>query len=163
MAPFCESRTRDLLIYVRTRRRDAGFESVFWQQTNSKASEILHRVQSRETGYRMPPEDAGEPLSKEEISLLRAWIDAGAVYDTHWSFVPPKRPAIPTEDPQQWSTKSLDRLVLESLHKAELAPNPRAKLATLARRISLDLIGIPPNPERVQELVSDPRPDALPP
>ncbi|MEC7356039.1 MAG: DUF1553 domain-containing protein [Planctomycetota bacterium] len=128
---------------------------------NSKESEILHRVQSRETGYRMPPEDAGEPLSEEEISLLRAWIDAGAVYDTHWSFVPPKRPAIPTEDPQQWSTKSLDRLVLESLHKAELAPNPRAKLATLARRISLDLIGIPPNPNRVQELVSDPRPDAL--
>ena len=67
---------------------------------NSKESEILHRVQSRETGYRMPPEDAGEPLSEEEISLLRAWIDAGAVYDTHWSFVPPKRPAIPTEDPQ---------------------------------------------------------------
>ncbi|MEC7597747.1 MAG: DUF1549 domain-containing protein, partial [Planctomycetota bacterium] len=128
---------------------------------NSKESEILHRVQSRETGYRMPPEDVGEPLSEEEISLLRAWIDAGAVYDTHWSFVPPKRPAIPTEDPQQWSTKSLDRLVLESLHKAELAPNPRAKLATLARRISLDLIGIPPNPNRVQELVSDPRPDAL--
>ena len=54
---------------------------------NSKESEILHRVQSRETGYRMPPEDAGEPLSEEEISLLRAWIDAGAVYDTHWSFV----------------------------------------------------------------------------
>ena len=124
-------------------------------------SEMLNRVRSEEDGYRMPPEDIGAPLTEDEIGLLSAWIEAGAQFDKHWSFVVPKRPAIPMTPQQGWTQTSLDSLVLERLRSAQLPPNPPADLATLARRISLDLIGVPPSHERVQELLSDARPDAL--
>lgn len=124
-------------------------------------SELLNRVRSEESGYRMPPGDVGAPLTEEEIQLLTTWIEEGAQFDTHWSFVTPQRPSIPMAPQPGWTQTSLDSLVLERLRSAQLPPNPPADPATLARRISLDLIGVPPSHERVQELISDSRPDAL--
>jgi hypothetical protein len=124
-------------------------------------SGLLSRVRSQEPGYRMPPEDVGAPLTAEELQLLENWIQAGAPFDAHWSFVAPQRPPIPIVEQQGWTQTSLDSLVLERLRSVQLPPNPPAELATLARRISLDLIGVPPAYERVQALISDTRPDAL--
>jgi mono/diheme cytochrome c family protein len=109
------------------------------------------------------------PLSEEQINVLRAWIDQGAptpseeipsVPATHWAFVAPGRPEIPSVRDEAWGRNPIDRFILARLEREGIAPSPEADRATLIRRVSLDLIGLPPSPEDVRAFETDPRPDA---
>lgn len=125
-----------------------------------EASELIARVSAADPDDRMPPEDHGEPVSASEIELLEAWIREGAEYETHWAFVPPTRPALPTVDSKEWPDSPLDFFTLAQMESHGLKPAPEASRATLLRRLNLDLIGLPPSPEDVQAFIEDDAPNA---
>jgi mono/diheme cytochrome c family protein len=111
------------------------------------------------------------PLNQKEIDLLKSWIDQGAVApaaeahgskatETHWAFIAPRRPSLPEVKTTGWERNPIDRFILRQLEDRGLAPSPEADRATLLRRVSLDLTGLPPSPDETAEFLSDPRPGA---
>ncbi len=124
-------------------------------------SELWKRITQHDAGERMPPVNSGKrPLSDAEKELLRRWIEEGAVYEPHWSFVPPVEPPAPAVKDAHWVRDPLDRFVLARLEQEGLAPSPEAGRETLLRRVFLDLTGLPPTPEELAEFLADVRPDA---
>ena len=126
-----------------------------------EASQLWQRVSQEDPDLRMPPAGAGDRLTTDERELLRRWIEQGATYARHWSFESPQaqpRPVSPAA--ADWSQGPLDDWVFAAMSRQQLSPNPRADRATLLRRLSLDLIGLPPTPREVDDFVDDPRPDA---
>ena len=122
----------------------------------------------------MPPE--GERLSMEQVGLLRAWIDQGAswgeasvasanpassvVKSSHWAFQPVKHPVVPQVRNPSWVRNPIDRFVLQRLEKERITPSPEANRATLIRRVSLDLTGLPPTPQEISAFLADRTPQA---
>ncbi len=115
----------------------------------------------------MPPK--GDRLSPQQIALLRTWIDQGAKSPDneksagarkHWSFQPISRPAEPAVKDASWCRNPIDRFILARLEKEAVKPSPEADRVTLIRRLSLDLLGLPPSPKEVEEFLADNRPDA---
>jgi len=113
----------------------------------------------------------GERLTSTQIGLVRAWIDQGAtwpesasarVHDPrdHWSFKAPVRPALPAVRDRQWTRNPIDHFILARLEREGLKPSPEADRVTLVRRLSLDLLGLPPAPREVDDFVKDAAPDA---
>lgn len=117
-------------------------------------SELLHRVTHTNPDERMPPE--GSPLSDSEINILRRWINEGATWETHWAFIPPTQQAVPETNNPGWIKQPLDAFVLAQLDAEGLTPNPEAECARLLRRVSLDLIGLPPTPDDTARFCADP-------
>ena len=116
---------------------------------------------------RMPKK--GDPLTTEQISLLRAWIDQGADWPEsgpvkdprrHWAFHAPLRPPLPATQLAHWARTPVDAFILARLEKEHLPPAPEADKITLLRRLSLDLIGLPPSLEEVDAFLADASPDA---
>src|SRR5690606_31809873 len=129
------------------------------------ASALLQRVTEQDPDLRMPPASEGDPLTPKQIDALRAWIAAGAEYERHWSFVPPQRPTLPgaphiAEGARDWSRKPIDRFVLARQQREGLLPSPEADRATLLRRVSLDLTGLPPTLEEADAFLDDTAPGA---
>jgi hypothetical protein len=124
------------------------------------ASELVRRVVSSEESERMPPAETGITLSPAQIDLLKRWIDQGASYAPHWSFVKPARPGLPNVKQADWPVSGLDHFVLARLEAEGLAPSPRADRYALIRRASLDLRGIPPTPAEAATFVADSAPDS---
>ena len=122
---------------------------------NPRASELISRITSKDPDIRMPPTDSGKTLSAGEIDLLRRWIDAGAEYQSHWSFLPPKRVTLESPPESDWASNPIDHFVLRRLDEKGLQPSPRAAKETLIRRVTLDLTGLPPTPQEVSEFLSD--------
>jgi hypothetical protein len=108
----------------------------------------------------MPPAKSRKKLTLTQKETLKRWIAGGAEYQTHWSLIAPKRPALPTVKKTGWVRNAIDRFVLAELEKRGLEPAPEAGRRTLARRLSLDLIGLPPSPSEVDEFVKDTSADA---
>ena len=111
------------------------------------------------------------PLSESDISLIDDWIDQGAKgmagerpgvapSQTHWAFVPPTRPALPSVPNPGRARNPIDRFVMARLDRERLAPSPEAERATLLRRVSLDLVGLPPTPDEVDAFLADRSQDA---
>ena len=123
-------------------------------------SELIARITSQDPSYRMP-KGTGTPLTPAQIAVLRQWIAEGAEWQPHWAFVAPQRPAIPAVRDTQWPRGSVDRFVLARLEREHLQPTPPADRPALLRRVSFDLIGLPPTPEEVAAFVADPAPDAF--
>ncbi len=127
-------------------------------------SHVFARITSTDPDEVMPPPSAGKkPLTREERDLIASWINAGARYEPHWAFVPPRKHEAPSaRSPQwrQWAKGSLDSFVLAGLESAGLGPSPEADRATLARRVFLDLTGLPPTPEELAGFIEDAAPDA---
>ena len=128
-------------------------------------SELLRRI--------MLPEDAegvmparGETLTAAQVGLIRDWIRQGAPWPenagrgTHWAYVKPVRPPLPEVRDTAWLRNAIDRFVLARLEAEGLRPSPEADRATLVRRLSLDLVGLPPSPAQVDAFVKDESPDA---
>jgi mono/diheme cytochrome c family protein len=148
---------------------DSGKVIVPGKSTESK---LIHFVAKLDGETQMPPSGEGrKPLSREQIARLRAWIDAGANWpesavtavkkSDHWAFNAPKRPAIPQTRNSKLETRNpIDAFVLARLQKEKIKPSPEADRYTLIRRLSLDLLGLPPKPDEVHEFVSDKSPDA---
>jgi hypothetical protein len=124
-------------------------------------SEIIARITSTDPDLVMPPPEAGQPLADKQIDLLKRWIAAGAIYEPHWAYVPPKRPAVPEVRLSVWPKNDIDRFILARLEAEGLAPQPEADRATLARRLALDLTGLPLSPEEIDAFVADPAADAV--
>ena len=127
---------------------------------NFEADELLGRINSHDPDELMPPPSSNRQLLAAEKQLLERWIAAGAKYDTHWAFVAPKRPGEPTVENQAWPRNAIDRFVLAKLESTGMAPSPEANRATLIKRLSIDLTGLPPRPEEVVAFVADTDPAA---
>jgi hypothetical protein len=108
----------------------------------------------------MPPRRFGKPLNPAQITLLRRWIEQGAPWAEHWSYVPPRRSEVPAVRKRRWPHHEVDRFVLARLEQERLEPNAEADRYTLVRRLSLDLTGLPPSLAEVDEFVRDKSPDA---
>ena len=124
------------------------------------ASELLVRIKSDDESEQMPPPDVGKSLSKDEIDLIARWIEEGATYAQHWSYVKPTRPALPEVEASEWPRNPVDRFILSRLEKEGLQPSPEADRYTLIRRLSLDLTGLPPTVEEADAFAADKRADA---
>lgn len=139
---------------------------------DSASSPLYRLVAGQVEGELMPPDGKGERLTARELAALRRWIDDGAVWPAglvlraptarrHWAFEAPARPAIPEVKDRLWAKNPIDRFVLAHLEAQGVRPSPAADRHTLARRLSLDLTGLPPSPEEVDAFVADRRPDAI--
>ena len=124
-------------------------------------SHLIARITSTDPDVVMPPPEAGDRLSDKQIDLLKRWIVSGAAYEPHWAYVPPKRPPVPAVKNEAWPGNDLDRFILARLEAEGLAPQPEADRATLARRLALDLTGLPLLPEEIDAFVADASPDAV--
>ncbi len=126
-------------------------------------SELLLRILSEDDGEVMPPPKKGKRFTPEQADLIRRWIAQGGKYDRHWSYAPPVKPEVPpVADAANaaWPLNEIDRFLLARLEKEGLEPSPEADRRTLARRLSLDLTGLPPSWAEVEAFVKDERPDA---
>ncbi|WP_206291859.1 PSD1 and planctomycete cytochrome C domain-containing protein [Humisphaera borealis] len=122
------------------------------------ASALIARVVTTDVEERMPPEKPA--LKPAQVATLKQWIAEGAAYGVHWAYRPIVRvdpPAVKTAD---WAANDIDRFVLASLEGAGVIPSPPADKATLIRRLSLDLTGLPPTPAEVDSFTNDAAPDA---
>ncbi|MFM8985439.1 MAG: PSD1 and planctomycete cytochrome C domain-containing protein [Planctomycetia bacterium] len=124
---------------------------------DAATSAVVERIEATDADVVMPPPHSGKSLTPAQRDLLRRWIAEGAEYEPHWAFAPPVRaapPAVPGVG------HPIDRFIRGRLATAGLEPSPPAAPATLARRVHLDLVGLPPSPAEVEAFVRDPRPDA---
>ena len=124
------------------------------------SSEIIRRITLTKGPMAMPPVAGHKRLTPEQVAMLTRWIAEGAAYEPHWSYLPPKRSALPVVKNAAWCKNPLDRFILAKLEAAGLTPAPQADRRTLARRLCLDLTGLPPEPADVEKFVHDPAPDA---
>ncbi|CEF49035.1 unnamed protein product [uncultured bacterium] len=126
-------------------------------------SEIYRRITAGDAEQRMPPAKFGKKLTAREIDLIRQWIEQGAKWETHWAFTAPPRPATPMVarvDGRDWPRNPIDHFVLARLQKESLKPSAEASRPMLIRRVSLDLLGLPPTPTELDAFVNDSAPDA---
>lgn len=126
-----------------------------------EAMKFHRRITSKNPDKRMPPADANfaKELSAKEIAVLTKWLGAGAKYSKHWAFETPVAGKLPEAVAPQWE-QPIDRFIAARLAKAGLKPAPRADKATLIRRVSLDLTGLPPTPQEVDAFLKDDSADA---
>jgi hypothetical protein len=117
-------------------------------------SELVRRVVSADEGEVMPPPAANKPLSAEQKAILRRWVEEGAEYAPHWAFVAPLQAPLPKVTQSDWPQNPIDHFILARMEAAGLRPSPPADRVTLIRRVYLDLIGLPPTPEEVDEFLA---------
>ena len=118
-------------------------------------SPLYLRIVSTEKRELMPPANSHKKLTAAQKELIRQWIEQGAPWEAHWSFIPPTRPALPEVANAGWVKNPIDRFILDGLKHAGLQPAPEADRRTLIRRVTLDLIGLPPTPAEVEAVVND--------
>jgi hypothetical protein len=123
-------------------------------------SELVQRITAADPDVRMPPAESKKTLSPREIELLTRWIEQGAAYADHWAYLPPQRPALPQVQRGDWVRNEIDRFILARIEAAGLTPSPPAERSTWLRRVSLDLIGLPPSPEELRAYLQDNSPQA---
>ncbi len=127
---------------------------------NLKASELWQRITTKNPDDLMPPPDSHKKLSTEQIAKIKAWIEQGASFQTHWAFEPVTKSAFPKVKETKWSRNAVDQFILAKLESSGLNPMPEASRETLIRRLSLDLIGLPPTPQEVDAFLADKSADA---
>ncbi len=121
-----------------------------------EASELLYRI-SLEEGHDdlMPPKGKGAKFTDAEVALIRKWIEQDAPFAEHWSYEKPIRPEVPKGKRSDWPRNDIDWFVLSRLESEGLDPSPEADRYVLARRLSLDLTGLPPSWEEAKAFVDD--------
>lgn len=115
---------------------------------NAEESEIWHRILSDDPAEVMPPPKSHRTLSEADKEILRRWINDGAEYEAHWAFIEPKRAEVPALQ-SDWVRNPVDAFILARLQREGLEPNPKAEPRAFLRRLSLDLIGLPPTPSEL--------------
>ena len=149
--PDAEAREADL----RLDRRASALELEAITPGAPDKSALMERITSSDPDLRMPP--GGKPLSAKEVQAFRAWIKAGANYEQHWAYVKPTSLEIPKIDRDGWRQfNPIDHFVQQRLIEQKLQPSPPAEPAVLLRRLSLDLVGLPPTVEQVKAFEQDP-------
>ena len=125
--------------------------------------EMLHRLTTTDLDERMPPAESNRVLTGENRTKLAQWLRAGAAWpsdDRHWAFVPPKRPHLAKVDSSAWPRNGIDHFVLARLESKQLTPSPETDKATLLRRVSFDLTGLPPTVVELDAFLADTSPYA---
>lgn len=123
-------------------------------------SELLTRIHHQDPDEQMPPAHEVRQLTDGEKALIRQWIEEGAKWQPHWSFVPPERPDTPKVQDEKWAIHDLDRFVLARLESEDLKPAPALDQAGLLRRATLDLTGLPPTIDELDAFLADKSSDA---
>jgi len=123
-----------------------------------EASEVWRRVSSADPTQVMPPPDSLHLLEPRDKEIIRRWIAQGAVYQPHWAYLAPRKAEVPAAGPT--ARNEIDHFVRRELAERGIAPAPEADRRTLLRRLSLDLVGLPPSVAETEEFVTDRRPDA---
>ena len=158
--PDAEHREADLRLDVREGALvDLGGYAAIVPGDSGK-SELLSRLLSEDPDELMPPPDSGKELTKEQIELIRRWIDQGADWPQHWAFVSPVQSKLPQVNNHDWPNNDIDHFVLAKLDANRLQPSERADRRTLARRLSFDLTGLPPTLKQLDAFLSDQSEDA---
>ena len=125
-----------------------------------EASELLRRLTTQDADELMPPPDKGKALDASSIALIRQWIAEGAKWSTHWAYRPLGKVEFPSVKNEKWIRNGIDEFVLGRLENKGVAPSPEAPRHTLIRRLSYDLLGLPPTPEEVSAFEKDQSPEA---
>lgn len=156
-----------LNLAIRARVLEGGKSGAVVRPGNSLHSSLIHVVSGVDPARVMPPD--GDPLTEQQIGVLRAWIDQGAPWPAgadvadpklerareHWAFQRLSDPAPPeTSDPNRWVRTPVDRYILERLHQQQREPSPPLEPRALLRRLYFDLVGLPPTPEQVDEFLA---------
>ena len=153
--PDANKRAADLRL---DQREDAIAKNAINPQ-NPLESELLRRIFATDLDVVMPTPESHKSLTDRQKDLLRAWVAEGAEYQGHWAFIPPSKPELPQTRNPAWIRNPIDRFVLAELEHRGLQPSPDAELRTLLRRVSLDMVGLPPTPEDVERVLADTSPD----
>ncbi len=138
---------------------------------NSAESPLFLSISGSEDYTQMPPDGEGEKLKPDEVAVIKRWIDGGAKFPAdeepdgkiksdHWAFQKPVRPAPPGVKNKDWVRNPIDAFVLSKLETQQLSPSPESDRVTLIRRLSFDLLGLPPTPEEVNQFLADRSSDA---
>lgn len=125
------------------------------------ASVMYRRIHADDETERMPPPESMLSLNTYEKGILKRWIEQGAQFDRHWSFIPPIKAELPNSSNPGWIQNEIDAFVLKKLEANQLQPSGKAAIATLIRRISLDLTGLPPAPEQLRKFQNNPTQEEL--
>lgn len=123
-------------------------------------SEVYHRIISEDSSRLMPPPDSHLSLNPEQKATIIRWIEQGAEYKPHWAFVKPEKQSPPEIKQKEWVRSEIDNFVLSALEQKKVKPSEEADKATLIRRASFDLTGLPPSLEEVDAFLADNSPDA---
>lgn len=145
---------------LRLDQRDAAMGMGAIDPRKPDNSELVRRIVSDDPDERMPPASTKKALTAAQKDTLRRWIAEGAEYQPHWSLIAPVRPEPPAVKNEAWIRTPVDRFILARIEAAGLQPAPEADRRTLARRLSLDLTGLPPEPSDVEMFVNDTSPAA---
>jgi hypothetical protein len=157
-----------LRLDVREQALKGGESGPLFEPGKRGESELWRRVVASDDDTRMPPPgEQAKPLSAAEVNLLAAWIDQGAVWpesqearSNHWAFQPVERRAPPAIKNEAWARNAIDRFVLARLEARGMVPSPEADRYTLIKRLSYDLLGLPPSVEQADAFVRDESPEA---
>jgi hypothetical protein len=118
-------------------------------------SEVYLRISTTDTSQVMPPMKSNLKLNQDEIQLIKKWISQGAVYKPHWAFIPPKQPAVPDVEKDEWPKNEIDQFILSKLEEKSLEPNEIADKERLLKRVSFDITGLPPSVEMQEKFLTD--------
>ncbi|MEN9949963.1 MAG: hypothetical protein RLY85_715 [Bacteroidota bacterium] len=124
-------------------------------------SAMYARLVSTDTSELMPPPSSNLALTKTEIEIIRKWIEQGAKYKKHWSFIAPQRPTVPKVDEDLKPQNPIDNFILAKLEEVGLDPNPAASKEALLKRVSMDITGLPPTIEQQERFLKDESPKAF--
>ena len=134
---------------LRLDRRDNALAAKAIVPGDLTASKLVQRIRATDA-RKMPPEWSDKKLTDEQRDLLASWVEQGAEFESHWSYIPPRREA----------GETIDTLIGRKLDEQSLEPAPQADRRTLARRLSFDLTGLPPDPQLVDQFIHSEAPDA---
>ena len=140
--------------------REAAIEKKALVPGKPQESELVKRLYTTNADDLMPPPESHKKLTAQQKNLLERWIEQGAEYEPHWAYIPAKRPEVPQPRNRQGVRNPIDAFILQTLEAKGLEPSPEADRRTLLRRLSLDLIGLPPTPEEVAAFLRDSGSDA---
>jgi hypothetical protein len=127
---------------------------------DAKGSELYRRIKADDPAERMPPQKSGKSLSVVEIEKLGRWIDQGAKWQPHWSFIPPARSRVPAVANRERTRNTIDSFIQARLESERLAPSGEADRGILIRRVTFDLTGLPPSADEIDAFERDTGPDA---
>ncbi|WP_242131410.1 PSD1 and planctomycete cytochrome C domain-containing protein [Aestuariivivens marinum] len=122
---------------------------------NIEASQLVHKINSQDPEKVMPPPDSNLKLSDYEKKILTKWVEQGAEWKDHWSFIPPARPEIPKVSITNWPSNEIDYFILKHLDEKGLTPSEKASKEKLIRKVYFDLTGLPPSLAAIDEFLSN--------
>lgn len=140
--------------------RDSAIKKKAIVPGNVHESTLVERIFTTDPDDVMPPPKTHKTLTATQKEKLKRWVAQGAEYEPFWAYVIPKRPPVPQVNDERWVQNPVDAFTLQKLEEVHLKPSRQADKRTLLRRLSLDLIGLPPTPQEMQAFLDDNSPDA---